>query len=404
MLIYWIWLATRNGVSDRERKGLLDRFRDAEGVYFAKGDALKQVEGIRPAGLEALLDKNLDEAEQILIRCANGKISLLDINDPSYPARLRSIPDPPVVLYYKGYLPRFGRVPAIGVVGTRRATPYGLSAAGRLGYQIARCGGCVISGCAKGIDTLALEGAVKGHGTVAGVLGCGVDVVYPAENRTLYEMVRQHGCLISEFPPGTRPNKWNFPRRNRIISGLGDGVLVVEAPERSGALITARMAVEQGRDLFVAPGNIGVAACAGSNALLRDGAVMVQSGWDVIGEYREIYPDAVVRFDGGPETESAMEISQNGAAAHPEKPVNPGEKKKVIDNSPASPYIDGEKQYDDLTGQEKTIVTLLRQGPCVTDALLEQLGGNSAQTLSTLTMMEVKGIIRRLPGNQLALK
>lgn len=404
MLIYWIWLATRSGVSDRERKSLLERFHDAEGVYFADEAALRQVEGLRPQGMESLLDKKLEGAEQILIRCANEKIQLLALNDPAYPARLRAIGDPPVLLYYKGHLPRFGRVPVIGVVGTRKATSYGLSAAGRLGYQIARCGGCLVSGCAKGIDTVALEGAIKAQGTVVGVLGCGVDVVYPPENQRLFQQVRENGCLISEFPPQTRPNKWNFPRRNRIISGLSDGVLVVEAPERSGALITARMAVEQGRDLFAVPGNIDVAACAGSNGLLRDGAVMAQSGWDILGEYREIYPGAVVRFEGVPELRTEPKVADSAPAAPAVGRSDKAEQKKEIDNCAASPYIDGEKQYTALTGQEQTIVALLKPGPCIADALLERLGGNPADALSTLTMMEVKGIIRRLPGNQLALK
>ena len=269
MQLHWIWLATRAGLSDRGRMALLQRFADAEDIYYADAQGYTSVEGLSQDALAALLDKSLVAAEQIVRDCRREDIQILTWQDALYPKRLKSIADPPVVLYYKGRMPEVDALPAVAVVGTRDASAYGLSAAKRLGYQIAACGGLLVSGAASGVDSLAMRGALSADATVIGVLGCGADVVYPASNRALYADTARQGCLLTEFPPGTPPIGWNFPKRNRIISGLCCGVLVVEAPEKSGALITARAAADQGRDVFVVPGNIDVPTCVGSNALLR---------------------------------------------------------------------------------------------------------------------------------------
>ena len=293
MLIHWIWFATRPGMNDREKAELMQHFQDAEDLYFAGEDAFSAVEEMTEEAVASLMDKNLTPAEEILKACAKGKIHILTYRDAGYPARLRNISDPPMVLYYKGILPEFDTLPLIGVVGTRQASGYGLTVAKRMGSQIAACGGVIVSGMAKGIDAFSMQGALSKGGMVIGVLGNGADVVYPAVNRSLFEDTMANGCLLTEFPPGTPPLKWNFPKRNRIISGLCCGVLVVEAPEISGALITARRAADQGRDVFVVPGNIDVATCKGSNALLRDGAIAVSSGWDVVSEYAALFPGRV---------------------------------------------------------------------------------------------------------------
>ena len=246
MLIHWIWLATRPDMNDREKLVALEHFHDPEDIFFAQAEHYGQVTGLSENAVEALKDKNLLPAEQVLADCARGKIHILTFRDGAYPARLKNISDPPLVLYYKGTLPDFDGLPVIGVVGTRKASLYGMTAAKRLGYQIGRCGGMVVSGAASGIDGVAMQGALSADTPVVGILGCGVDVVYPLSNKGLFADTERHGCLISEFVPGTPPYKWNFPKRNRIISGIADGVLVVEAPEKSGALITARQALEQG--------------------------------------------------------------------------------------------------------------------------------------------------------------
>ena len=419
MLIHWIWLATRTGMGDRTRQNVLAHFGDAESVYFAPSDAYEAIEGLSEDAVASLQDRDLSAAGKILEECGSKGIHILCWPDAAYPARLKNIPDPPVVLYYKGNLPDFDRLPVIGVVGTRKASAYGLTAAKRLGYQIASCGGLVVSGMAFGIDGMAMRGALTAGKPVVGVLGCGADVVYPVSNRSLYADVARYGCLLTEFPPGTPPIGHNFPRRNRIISGLGCGVLVVEAPEKSGALITARQAADQGRDVFVVPGNIDVYSCAGSNALLRDGAIAVSSGWDVVSEYARSYPDAVrnhqtasiqtaypdeVLQAAAEEEKTLPKVAQKGRIPRKAQKLVGKEKKKEIDKGEAKPYSDAEKPTPELSDQEKTVVDLVQQGYCLVDDLMARANLSAGAILAALTMLEIKGIIRRLPGKRVEMK
>lgn len=410
MLIHWIWLATRPGMNDRLRAALIEAYQDAEDLFYAS--AYDRLEDLTEDALAALSDKNLHEADKILTQCIDKEIHILTYGDENYPARLRNISDPPMVLYYKGQLPDFEQTPMIGIVGTRKASTYGLNTARRMGGQIAKCGGTVVSGAASGIDGVAMNSALDAGGMVVGVLGCGVDVVYPQSNRALFAELERRGCLLSEYPPETPPMRWNFPKRNRIISGISDGVLVVEAPERSGALITARQASEQGRDVFVVPGNIDVSSCAGSNGLLRDGAQAVTTGWDIMSEYEAVYPDKVRRFDGvlpvpelTPELEpQPLKVAQKPRVLAGIKPRKSKKSKKEIDNGPRGPYIDGEKTLPPLSGDEQLIADQLKSGPRLTDEVIAATGLAPGKLLPILTMMEVKGLLRRLPGNMLELK
>ena len=250
----------------------------------------RSTEGFEARWLEGVLDKDLSAAEQILVDCDDKDIHIVCYHMDEYPDRLRSLPDAPPVLYYRGSLPNFDDEAAIAVVGTRKCSAYGLLHAKQFSRLIAASGGMIVSGGARGIDTMALRGALDSMMPVACVLGCGVDVVYPPENRFLFRDIVAHGCLLSEYPPGTRPDRGNFPARNRIISGLSVGVLVIEAPEQSGALITAQHALEQGRDVFAIPGNIGVKNNEGTNRLLREGAQMVTDGWELLSNYTYLFP------------------------------------------------------------------------------------------------------------------
>lgn len=419
MQLHWIWLATRPGLGDRGRMALLQRFGDAEDIYYAEAGEYAQLEFLSPEAAASLQEKSLQEAEEILEACRREEIHILTWQDALYPKRLKNITDPPVVLYYKGRLPEVDALPLVAVVGTRRASAYGLSAAKRLGYQIAACGGLLVSGAATGVDTLAMQGALSAGGSVIGVLGCGADVVYPVPNRALYADTARHGCLLTEFPPGTPPMGRNFPRRNRIISGLCCGVLVVEAPERSGALITARAAADQGRDVFVVPGNIDTLTCKGSNALLRDGAIAVSCGWDVMSEYQAqfpgkitentlpsrqtAYPDEVQRqSEAAPEP--LLKVAQ--PAKTPEKKPRKGlfGKKKEIDNPPVAPYIDAEKPLPPLSAEEQKLLSLLDGQEQLVDDVIAQAGLPAGQVLAALTMLEIKGVIARLPGKRIMKK
>ena len=280
-----------------------------------------------------------------------------------------------MILYYRGILPEFNTNPMIGVVGTRKASAYGLKLAEKVAKEIAHCGGIVVSGMAEGIDAMATRGALSENKTVVGVLGCGVDVVYPRCNRELFLKMERCGCLISEYPPETAPSKWNFPKRNRIISGLCCGVLVVEAPMKSGALITARQALDQGRDVFVTPGNVGIASCEGSNHLLREGAILVTSGWDILSEYVSRYPDKI--------REAANTTD-----------------KKSIDIPTAQPYIDLENNAAD--SPEQAILALLEDGEQLIDTIIAKTGLSSGAVLAALTLMEVTGTVVTRPGGWVA--
>ena len=415
MLIHWIWLATRTNLPDRAKAGLLQHFRDAEDIYYAEAEAYAVADGISAEGLASLQDKGLTQAQKILDECDEKNIRILTFRDAAYPGRLRNIADPPVVLYYKGHLPEFDSLPLIAVVGTRKATPYGLTTAKRMGYQIAACGGIVVSGMAYGIDGMAMQGALTAGERVIGVLGCGVDVVYPQSNRSLFADTERHGCLLSEFAPGTEPFKWNFPKRNRIISGLCCGVLVIEAPENSGALITARQAAEQGRDVFAVPGNIDMPTCAGSNALLRDGAIMASSGWDVVGEYKAQFPDRIQnRCKPGQQLAYPDEVEKTAREADKPEPKvaqkprllgrGKEKKKKEIDNSGSSHYIDAEDKRPALTADEQTVLTLVEQGKTLVDDIMAGTGLPAGAVLAALTMLEVKGLLQRLPGKRVKMK
>ena len=411
MLVHWIWFATRQNVSDRMKVELLRHFQDPEEIYYAREGEFRHMEGLTEEGMASLGDKSLQKAESILHRCSREKLGILTFQDAAYPARLKNIADPPLVLYYKGRLPDFDGTPLIGVVGTRHASAYGLTAAKRLGYQIAKCGGIVVSGMAAGIDSMAMSGALTAGREVVGVLGCGGDIVYPHSNRPLYGDVENYGCILTEFPPGTPPAAWNFPKRNRIISGLSCGVLVVEAPEKSGALITAHQALEQGRDVFVVPGNIDVDSFVGSNRLLREGAIAVSTGWDILSEYAAIYPDKITQDAGKvhltvypDEVQTTAKVAQKPALPKKNKAKKPADDKKVIDNPAVPTYSDVNKDLSRLSDQERALMEALSSGERLVDDVIAELELPAAKVLSMLTILEIKGFVRRLPGKRIALK
>lgn len=408
MLIHWIWLSTRKDLKERETIAVVRYFGDPESVYQAEQQDYARIPGITTKAVAALMDKSLEESKKILRCCAEKGIQLLTWQDAAYPARLKGIMDPPVLLYYKGVLPDMSERPLIGAVGTRSYSAYGMNMAHQMGYQLTRGGALVVSGMADGIDAGVISGALAAGGGAVGILGCGVDVVYPSSNRELYEGVLRCGCLISEFPPGTRPYKWNFPKRNRLISGVSNGVLVVEAPERSGALITARLAAEQGRDLFAVPGNANSPSCQGSNRLLRDGAFLVHTGGDILEYYRYQYPQLNMAVGNtGMETaleEMAAKTTPRRVRAVKKSTKTPPQEKKVIDNPAKPPYIDVDKIQPVLTEQEKSIAIQLVKGPLLTDEAVQRAGLSAAKAMSLLTMLEIKGVIRRLPGNLIALQ
>ena len=411
MLLYWLWYALLPGLHEQDKVALLEHFQDPEDIFYAEEADLAEVEGLTEAGVKVLLNRDLTQAKEVLQKCTDKQIQILTYRDQAYPNRLKSISDPPLVLYYRGQLPDFDRLPLIGVVGTRKASAYGMTTAKQISFQIARCGGIIVSGGADGIDTMAFQGALMAGGSGIAVFGSGVDQIYPAKNRKLFDDLLRDGCILSEFPPETPPMRWNFPKRNRIISGLSCGVLVVEAPKRSGALITAEHAREQGRDVFVVTGNVGVDSCAGSNDLLRSGAIFAGCGWDVLSEYESQFPDKIHRDDTPAdlavrqdELEKPLEkVAQKKLFPRKNPDTKPQKEKKVIDNGANPPYSDMKDKSISLSAEEQKVLDLVT-GDCLVDDVIAASGLMAGKVLATLTLLEVKGFVTRWPGRRVCRK
>lgn len=401
MLKHWIWLTTRRGIGSYGCVSLLRLFGTAEKIFGLTEKECLETEGFDRRWLDGVLDKSMEYVQEILDDCDNLGISVLTYADEDYPERLRNIPDPPIVLYYRGRLPDFDREAVIGVVGSRRCSAYGLMQAKQFARLIAASGGIVISGGARGIDTMALRGALDSSMPVICVFGCGLDVVYPRENKYLFREIEAHGCILSEYPPKTPPDGNNFPRRNRIISGLSLGVLVVEAPEKSGALITATHALEQGRDVFAIPGNIGVKHCAGSNRLIREGATMVENGWDIVQQYTFLFPD---KLSDGRTKEAIHRIYQKRfqMALPVYSPVLISDQgdKKVVDNPPSKLYSDEKEQAKVvLSADEELVYAKLTSEPIHGDTLVALCELPANRVMAAMTLLQIKGVAQKLAGN-----
>ncbi|MDR7417981.1 MAG: DNA-processing protein DprA [Armatimonadota bacterium] len=285
----------------------------------------------------------------MLRRCRERGISVLALLDPAYPARLRAIPDPPAVLYVRGTL---DERPAVAIVGSRRATAYGRAATGRMAADLAAAGVTIVSGLARGIDGAAHQAALDAEGHTVAVLGCGIDVLYPREHRRLAEAIAAAGALVSEFAPGTPPLPGHFPRRNRVISGLALGVVVVEGAEDSGALVTVDYALEQGREVFAVPGSIFSVKSRAPHELLRQGARIAERADDVLDELK------LSRPPGAPVTAPARTASDD----------------------------------------EARLLAFLDAGPRPLDEVIEASAWPAARVAALVTVLEVRGLIRCLPG------
>ncbi len=346
---YWLGFSLVSEIGAKRLSLLQNWFGELESAWTATEAQLQQ-SGLEKQPVANLLStrKTMDlEAEMAKVHKAGAW--LVTLIDDAYPAQLRKLPDAPPVLYIKGSLvPPDER--ALAIVGTRKATTYGRDAAHHFAKELAGNGVTVISGLAQGIDAAAHRGALDADGRTFGVLGSGVDNIYPREHQKLAQEITQHGAIISEFPIGTAPEARNFPRRNRIISGLSLGVLVVEAPEKSGAMITATVAAEQGRDVFAVPGNIFSKTSGGTNRLIQDGAKLVMNVADILDEFNIVHNNVQVRV-----------VTEQIAPAN---------------------------------ANELTILDYLSADPIHIDDLVRMSGLPVAMVSSTLTILELKGLAR----------
>ena len=285
----WIWFSAALEPGGKDGVRLLERFGSPAAVYAAEKEELCAAADLSERVLSHLCDKNTDTALQIEEYCVRHCIGLLSYDNPCYPDRLRHIERPPMLLYYKGKIPYVDQQLCIALVGTRQMSEYGKRMAYRLGYELGGSGAVTVSGMALGIDGMAHQGTLDAGGHTVAVLGCGIDVVYPAAHRELTEQIAAKGTILTEYAPGVRPNSWNFPVRNRIISGLCQGTVVVEASAKSGAILTAEHAIAQGRDIFAVPGNADRTGSDGCHALLRGGAKLAASSRDILDFYAVAY-------------------------------------------------------------------------------------------------------------------
>lgn len=400
-LKYWLWLTGRSGMSALRLNRLLEQYGSPEQIYFTDPKEFDLWEDI-PAGLrKSLEDKLLENADEILARCDELGISLLTIQDANYPDCLKHIPDPPAVLYYKGKLPDFDRELTIGMVGARECSQYGETMAARLGLDLARAGTVLISGIAQGIDSHAIKGALAGGGTVVSVLGGGIDIKYPWQSRFLYDDVAATGALISEYPPGTAHKGTHFPVRNRIISGLSDGVIAVEAKEKSGTMITMDLALEQNRDTFAVPGPADAPMSSGTNRLIRMGwAKLVTSAADVLVEYEGRRP---IRRSLAMEPEE-IEQRMETALKEPREAVRsePVSEKKVVDKKENRAYIDWKSARELFTDDERDILLALEKKDCLVDEIIEATQIPARRVLSALTVLQVRGYVEERAGKRFA--
>jgi DNA processing protein len=361
----WLALALTPGVASRLSDRLLKEFGSPEEVFRASLPHLERC-SLPAAVAQAVFKKQAFKRAEKELSAVRGieNCRLIGRSDPEYPATLREIYDPPMLLYVRGD-PQVLNMPCISIVGTRRPTLYGTQMAERLGREIAARGVVVVSGMARGIDALAHQGAMAVNGRAVGVLGTGVNVCYPKENKKLYEKVLQRGAIVSEFPLGTHPAPENFPIRNRIVAGMPVGVVVVEGAQYSGSLITARLAMEFGREVFGVPGNVTQPVSFAPNQLIRQGAKLITNGEDVIEELPTPIRSMLVKAEQ-PEAEQRNLLL---AAS-----LNTSEK----------------KIYELLSTDEAVHI----------DDIMERSGLNSSDVLATLFDLEMKGIVRQLPGKQ----
>jgi DNA processing protein len=361
----WLALALTPGLASRLSARVLRKFGSPDAVFRASLPEIESCHVPAPVAQAIVKKESFKRAEKELggvRKIAN--CSLLNWTEPEYPQNLLQIYDPPVMLYVRGDH-QVLNLPSLGIVGTRRPTLYGTQMAQRLGRELAARGLVVVSGMARGIDAIGHQGAMDAQGRAIGVLGTGIDVCYPKENKKLYEKVLERGAIISEFPLRTHPAPENFPVRNRIVAGMPLGVVVIEGAQYSGSLITARLAMEFGREVFGVPGNVTQPVSFAPNLLIKQGAKLVTCAEDVIEELPTPVRAALVQAEQ-PETEQRNLL----AAAS-------------------------------LNGSEKKLYELLNaEEPIPIDDIVERSGLNSSDVLATLFNLEMKGIIRQLPGKQ----
>ena len=425
--LYWIWLADRCGAGCREFSRLIGMFENPFEIYRLDTEEIGAIDGISERLKNALCSKSLEYAYSVLKYCKKNGVGIIAYSDEKYPQKLKTLEDPPVLLYCLGELPDLDRRVAVGIVGTRKMSAYGAHSAYKISYELASANFTIVSGMALGIDAVAACAALDAKGSTVAVLGCGIDIVYPRAHAKLKRFIENHGAVITEYPLGEPPQGKNFPKRNRIISGLSNGVFVVEGSETSGAMISARHASSQGRDIFALPGNIDESNSGGPNELIKNGANVVVSSDDIVLYYDFLHHD-VINYRGlkasRPHSELDLKrlsrygvsadmcyVAEQSAVAPEAQPVQKPsvkEQPKAVPKSESAPVEEAPIRVEKTDNSAEILATL----DAVTQRVFSLMpidravapdefvssGVGISEAITALTMLELSGLCESLPG------
>lgn len=441
--LFEIWFALRCGIANKEFQPLLETYGTPYDLFNADEAELEKLSCSQTLK-RRLADKSLKEASRIMEYCRSNGIGILFWQDEQYPPSLRPLRDPPVLLYYKGRLPDLAHRLCISVVGTRSMSEYGKRMAYKIGYEMAATGTVVVSGMALGNDSVAAAGAIAAGGQTVAVLGCGIDIIYPREHTKLYDEILKRGAILTEYPPATPPEGRNFPVRNRLISGLSRGTVVIEGDLRSGSMITAKTALLQGRDIYAFPGNVGETNSAGTNQLISDGASIVLKARDVLENYTFLYRDVLdmtrllkaetrsepdeglltrlgvcVRTVSPKKSESqaapphtaqgSPRAQRSGAATSARFPAPPAADKTTASDEKAASAVPArgdasEQILKKLTETQQRVFAALPLDHAVPIDHITREGFSVGEVMAAMTILEIHGLTVTLPGGLYARK
>ena len=423
-MLFWIWLAQAFGPGNGEFRALLGMYDTPYNIFSASPEELERLDCISERARRALSDKNLERATRIADACVRLGIGILTFQSPAYPQLLREIKNPPLLLYYVGRAPGLDRMPSIAMVGTRRMSAYGMRTAYKIAYELSAVGMTVVSGMAAGIDGVCAVASIEAGGFPVAVLGCGLDIAYPSQHAPLMREIAKRGLLLSEYPPGEKPISYHFPVRNRLISALSQGVVVVEAGLGSGSLITAREAVLQGKEVFAVPAGADGIGEAGAENLLRDGAHFASRSEDVLNRYLYLFADRLrpdlLHIAQGRSAVNTAALERYGVLNRqtvilkrpepkPQEPIgarakvvpvapDPREAAKLRSPEPDPPIPDRELPAGLSATGKRLMKKLITYGKAVSLDVQVDADISYGQALSELTLLELQGCVAKQPG------
>ena len=407
--LIWVWLSLHFGAGSDIYSKLIEYFGCEQDIYDSDDSDMAIIDWLTESQKRKLLDKNLEHTEEITEWCLENDVEIIAYSDPSYPSSLKRLRDFPAVLYCKGDFPNFDEEPSISVVGTRSMTTYGQKMAYEFGYTLARGGAITVSGMARGIDGTVAVGTLNALKTTVAVLGSGIDVIYPREHRALMGRIIDYGAVITEFPPHTPPNSRNFPIRNRIITGISDATVIVEADENSGAMISARLAIKQEKILFALPGPTKMHTSKGTNLLLKEEkALVARHALDILENLVEQYPDKIdlAKAKQRPKFSKSMlkpidedDKSDLQRKAKEAKRATIKAVKRFEEILP-SEANDEQLDFSELTEIQAVICKSMSLNKTYSvDELVDLTTFTASVIMTELSLLEIEGIVQQMPGS-----